>query len=231
MSCMDKKYNEKTDWKYLLGGTVAIFGFIGACGNVVNMVETGAATPVSGAILAAQVASFAVPLGARGVKILIEKAEQKEIEAQERLQRQIDRENAIVELPSLEKMENGRQGLNNMRSNLRTQQRAAEDPYTQKAKRQVSKYASDLEKRGIYLTYEEMRKMEDVYARQERIKTEKALQRRNLQGQIEDIKLRAEIRSNSKRGSKSNNKKTRRSYKKVRTGRNEESSRTNARSK
>lgn len=205
--------------------------------NVVNMVETGVVTTTSGALLAVQAASFLVPLGARGVKLLIEKAEQEEFEKdmaeQERLQREKDRaiEKGIGKLPTLEKMENGRQGLNNMRLNLMTQQRAAEDPYTQKAKRQVGKYARDLEKRGIYLTYEEMQKMEDVYARQERIKTEKALQRRNLQGQIEDIKLRAEIRPNPKRGSKSNNKKTRRSYKKVQTGRNEGSSRTNARSK
>lgn len=217
---------------------LGVTGFLTMIPNVVNMVETGVVTTTSGALLAAQAASFLVPLGARGVKLLIEREEQKElkknIDEQERLQRQKDREIEMgrgENLPTLEKMENGRQGLNNMRSNLRIQQRAAEDQYTQKAKRQVSKYASDLEKRGIYLTYEEMKKMEEVYARQERIKTEKALQRRNLQGQIEDIKLRAEIRPNPKRGSKSNNKKTRRSYKKVRTGRNEGSSRTNARSK
>lgn len=73
---------------------LGVTGFITMIPNVVNMVETGVVTTTSGALLAAQAASFIVPATVRSIRYFNQKSEDKrmDLEAERDRQESIEKE-------------------------------------------------------------------------------------------------------------------------------------------
>lgn len=181
----------------LKNGVIAalgVTGFITMIPNVVNMVETGVATPISGALLVAQAASFLVPTTVGTIRYLNQKSEDKRMDleaardrqkSREREEERIRQEGINWNTPEIRAKREREEEVKKWKEEIRAKSNlnTTVDKYADVKGRidQEKKYIDSLIKAGKGVTFEDEKILFDICAKMTRMEREESRKNREDQ--------------------------------------------------